>query len=50
MLWSDDETVEVMIFVQGPWTEEVLLQRSAFASISMPDQLSPAMMDAIVES
>jgi hypothetical protein len=40
MLWSDDETMEVMIFVQGPWTEEVpLLQRSEIASISMPDQL-----------
>jgi len=25
MLWSDDKTIEVMIFVQGPWTEEVLL-------------------------
>jgi hypothetical protein len=40
MLWSDDETMEVMIFVQGLWTEEVLLlQRPEIASISMPNQL-----------
>lgn len=25
VLWSDDETIEVMIFVHGPWMEEVLL-------------------------
>jgi hypothetical protein len=25
MLWSDYNTIEVMVFVQGPWMEEVLL-------------------------
>jgi hypothetical protein len=40
MLWSDDETIEVMIFVQGPWTEEVLrLQRSDIARIPIPNRV-----------
>ena len=37
MLWSDDdETIEVMIFVQGPWADQVLLlQRCDIESISI---------------
>jgi hypothetical protein len=40
MLWSDDETIEVMTFAQGPWVDEVLLlERGDIASISIPNQL-----------